>query len=1541
MRRRDIRRRVSRLERLERRRLLAAESAPALIQIFDASYETIEDRTADIFEVGYGGIWLPPPGRADIGNFSVGYDPYDRFDLGSPDRPTLYGTETGLKQTIEVLDAAGVDVYIDGILNHAGFSDTGTPGFVEAGGYPGLAITLPNAIDGDFHGRFETGDLNFRLSGLVDFDHTTNHQFVRHPVDPDDPRNIAPGTEPAFGRLANIPDPANERFYPDRDADPISLFNPLTGESDILVYPFTGVAEGAGDGVGDAVTENVTGYLMRYLQWMVQEVGVDGFRLDAVKHFEPWVMAYVDQALYRSHPEPLLDGSTKHVFAFSEVLDGNRDYLQSFVRKDINDADPGRIGGNRDVLDFSTFFALRGNLGSAGTPNAWFNIRDAMLDLTDDGLHNGSQGVLFVNSHDDFGPGELGNVAQAFTLLYPGNTVVYLNAKEFGEGREFPKPGRGDALGGVYGDVVETLVGIRNTHGRGDFLERWIDDQGLYVFERESSMVVGLSNRGDNGFDGRTVQTSFAAGTHLVELTGNASDPAIDPYDDIPEVVTVKADGTIDIRVPRNRNADGTFHGTGYVVYGLPTPRIDAGLEILGGSGVLQGTTPEPDDVENGITRLSDLTVITGDQFDLRLQTAEVRLLGNDSLRDVDADGDNALFSIDAGIDANGNGGVDFVTPGSVAYGYERFDTASPLIGSAGTSGPRGNGLYQQTIDATELSEGRHFIASRAFRHRTDGGPAVFTEHRESIYVDRLPPESEIVSFEPWEPGVNENRDLIIRSADRTAEEVHVFLNLPAGLDDATVLSYVDESNAARATDRDEFIYGFGGLRHGNNAVTVVTREVTGNTNIQRFGGLFTSTIFGAGLGDIDFDGDRDADDVTAMRWVVASNNQQFNPAADIDGDGDVDDADLQSFLNDYVDASRVPVDFGDSPFETVRPNFVFEPTVAPEVILGVGDDAVALPVGGAVRGDDAGDTRYYRMTLRVDDFGGGGVSPSERFAVSFGSGGTPTLEVGAIGGRWSLTGGGNTVPLNFTGRTADVADGDRIDVLLKVRYTAAGPDKVTLWTDPLDRLDNGQLGSSTTFTVVDASFDAVTVAVDGGSSSSVRWSLDGWRVGRQIKPGPAHLIGGPRLGTEVDPDGGHQPSASADADDRTFVADEDGVTFLDEPTAGGAWPVEVFAPLGGRLDAWLDLNGDGDLTEDERLTPPTGIDVNGIQRLDLQLPGGAPVDTAVARFRLSSAGGLDPYRFAVDGEVEDYVTAIRAGDPRILDVRVGHGLPGRRPGVSLDAPSTTRISDAGIDTISIRFDRDVNVPRGSIRLYDQTGRVADADFAAVDSTADWRATLPAGLPDGRYRLIVDDSVTDASGAALDGDPPAIAGQPSGDGSGGGRYEVTFDLLAGDIDRSGRVDRADLDRVAFRFGIAADNVHFDVAIDVDGDGRIGIADVEVVRDALFNELGQSPAYAPLAIDGAALGLIDDGDAVGRYATLLFEARAELLAARDDPQPDRTHEANRRYQRLRRERPTWQAIHESADAGGRPVAEQIRELALLSTERIDAELARVR
>lgn len=894
------------LDQLEPRLLLAAQpwdiSPAPFFQWFEASYDTIDHRIADLFQAGYGAVWTPPPSRGDTSDFTVGYDVYDRFDLGQWDRQTLYGTEEGLKHIADILHRAGKDLHVDFVMNHNGFSDLSTPGFYDAGGYPGLNITLPNDIDGDFHSAFWGGPEYERLAGLIDIAHEKNYQFVRSPVDPDDPQNIRPGTTPAFGRIANVPDPDNARFYPDIGRHTIFLFDPATGQGGIPVHAFNLEDPMA----GDAVPENAMGYLMRNAQWLVQLIGVDGLRIDAGKHVQGFVFDFFDRAVYRSNPRTLLDGSTKHVFSYSEVFDANPAVLLPHVKKNIDPSDPGRIGGNRDTLDFKWYFAVKDNLEQYGQPNVWFNIKDAGLDVSHNGLHDGSAGVKFVENHDVFEPFKLNNVAHALMLMLPGNAVVYFNGREFGDGREFPKDGRGDALSVGEGSLITKLVNIRETHGRGNYAERWVDDQGIYIFERISSAVVGLSNRGDGGFDERTVRVGFAPGTHLVELTGNAASSFVDPFNDIPEVVTVFQGGDghsyVNIRVPRNFNALGQEHQRGYVIYGLGSPHADNGLQLTNVDSVMEGDRDITNNFENGTKRQSDVYVIKDDSFGLRLQTREVRHLGVDELRDIWADGDNALLRFDGGLDINGNGAVDFVTPDSVTYGFEFFaDKSSPLIGPGGLGGQRGDGEFLQTVDATLLSEGYHFIESRAFRHRTDGGPPVFTSWKKTIYLDRLPPQAAVRELRSVNAPGSGDHDILIESVDFTADNVHVFLDLPAAMSDADVLAMAQSGHsAAENVDLNLFKKFFGNMTSGNHVLTAVTFEPTGTSNVQRFTGQWTDGL-GAGLGDLDFNGSIDANDVRAFTTIYSSDDSLFNAAADFTGDGIVNDAD-KLLLGDRLD---------------------------------------------------------------------------------------------------------------------------------------------------------------------------------------------------------------------------------------------------------------------------------------------------------------------------------------------------------------------------------------------------------------------------------------------------------------------------------------------------------------------------------------------------------------------------------------------------------------------------------------------------------------
>lgn len=742
-----------------------------MLQYFESSWETIEKKMPDAYVAGYSSFWFPPPGKADTGGFSVGYDTFDRFNLGSPFDRTLYGTETGAKQLVKQAHTAGMNVYFDYVVNHNGFRNNNTPGFHSSGGYPGFVLTLPSDVDGDFHGAFESGDWNSRLAGLMDIAQEKNHQFIRHPL-----------TAGGQNIPNQAPNAANARFYPDNalpaNAQGIRPFNVAT--------PLA----------GDPYVENATGVLLRNAQWMVEVIGADGLRIDAVKHVPNWFFSnFYDYTMWE-RGRPTHAGSPTTPFSFGEAFTSDFGVLGQYIRKDGF--------GNRDVLDFPLFFAMRDvlNAGGFGDLN---NIVNASVDGIDGNASDGTVGVTFVQSHDEHGPA-LSNVGYAYILGRPGFPIVYFNAKEFGNGRDFPKDGRGDALGGDFGSFIPKLVDVSRRYAKGTYFTRSVDAD-VMVFERTNSLLVGISDRSDAGYDICTVQTGFQNVT-LTELSGSAASPVINANGDIPQTITIGANGMAAIRVPRNRT-NATTHNTGVVMYGLATPEQTQTV-----SPVAMVLGPEPNTVPNGTRRMTPLQVITANTFNVNVQTSAAVVE------------DNALVKLDGGVNIDANPGLA-ITAGEFS-GFEEFTGLRSPRGSGGT------GTYQLAVNAAALSEGMHYLDTVAFTPRPAGAPAAYSSKRTALYIDRTPPPAALVY-----PGTTGTSDVqsqsfgvVANCPDFTADTMHIFFDQPPGYN---FLGNVSASNKMTRTDRNEFRFAWNGITPGNHSITLVAFEPTGNSSVTRF----------------------------------------------------------------------------------------------------------------------------------------------------------------------------------------------------------------------------------------------------------------------------------------------------------------------------------------------------------------------------------------------------------------------------------------------------------------------------------------------------------------------------------------------------------------------------------------------------------------------------------------------------------------------------------------------------------------------------------
>lgn len=141
-----------------------------------------------------------------------------------------------------------------------------------------------------------------------------------------------------------------------------------------------------------------------------------------------------------------------------------------------------------------------------------------------------------------------------------------------------------------------------------------------------------------------------------------------------------------------------------------------------------------------------------------------------------------------------------------------------------------------------------------------------------------------------------------------------------------------------------------------------------------------------------------------------------------------------------------------------------------------------------------------------------------------------------------------------------------------------------------------------------------------------------------RAKNGPRHVIvNGIHLGKRVDAESDGRPTAQARGDDNNQVDDEDGVIIGGPLTPGAVINVEVTASVAGKLEGWIDFNGNKTWTDiGENVFNSVNVNA-GVNSLVVSVPATAAIGDAFARFRFSTRGGYGLLGEALDGEVEDY----------------------------------------------------------------------------------------------------------------------------------------------------------------------------------------------------------------------------------------------------------------------------------------------------------------
>jgi glycosidase len=327
-----------------------ARAGEVVLQYFNTSWSEIARRIPELAEAGYNALWLPPPFKAG-GALSVGFDTYDRFDLGSRYQngtiTTKYGTETELLNLMEVAHRFGFRVYFDNVMAHNGGPGmSGAPGTLNAVGFVPEDFHLKRTSATTYEGNGwpawsdEWQVLNRNPFGLDIAQENPNTSFgynegddfpkwfgVRHPnrpeyyLDTDLPfqavngnvtstvytfANKEPYLDVGYTNLATVfvsnavgngrfdweDGNANGQHDAGERAEPFTDTGIDPSRADHLT-----AAWGHGNGrydMGNPGTEDVNSMLYRALRWFVDRAKPDGFRLDAVKHVPSYFFGKMD-----------------------------------------------------------------------------------------------------------------------------------------------------------------------------------------------------------------------------------------------------------------------------------------------------------------------------------------------------------------------------------------------------------------------------------------------------------------------------------------------------------------------------------------------------------------------------------------------------------------------------------------------------------------------------------------------------------------------------------------------------------------------------------------------------------------------------------------------------------------------------------------------------------------------------------------------------------------------------------------------------------------------------------------------------------------------------------------------------------------------------------------------------------------------------------------------------------------------------------------------------------------------------------------------
>lgn len=309
-------------------------------------WEQVTEKAKELANAGFTALWLPPAYKASGGKEDVGYSIYDLFDLGEFEQRdtirTKYGTREQYITAIKTAQRLGIQIYADGVFNHKNGGDeleevTAVPvAFANRNQEIGEARQIRIWTHFTFPGR---GDQYSSMKW-----HWWHFDSVNH----------------------NADDLKDQTIYRFKEKQFETGVDPRLGNYDFLMACDL-----------DMSVDQVRDELKHWGAWIIDTTGIDGFRLDAVKHIRSWFFnEWLDHV--RHHAQ-------RNLFSVGEYWSDNVEALHWFI-----EATEGRLSLFDVPLHYNFYKASR-----SGGNYDMRQILDGTLVQQQPSL-----AVTFVENHD-------------------------------------------------------------------------------------------------------------------------------------------------------------------------------------------------------------------------------------------------------------------------------------------------------------------------------------------------------------------------------------------------------------------------------------------------------------------------------------------------------------------------------------------------------------------------------------------------------------------------------------------------------------------------------------------------------------------------------------------------------------------------------------------------------------------------------------------------------------------------------------------------------------------------------------------------------------------------------------------------------------------------------------------------------------------------------------------------------------------------------------------------------------------------------------